>query len=312
MPVPVRMSWLSGQAVLDAAGRVGGVIRNPQLVRQIVRIDGSASPAGRVISSSVRFVATRRPRRSYQGRLPIRSMAWTGPPAGPPAVVLRKARHGLAPAPGIDGSAIVAQILSAPRRPAPSPVSPKREVAAEAVGLLREVLHRLEAGDEEAERRQRRRVRARVEAGVRARVEAASVSTSRPASVSASRLVSAGSASDGSGPASPSPSPSSRASSPGAGVSPPAPPEPPASGPCDALDPQAIEAESARPTSAAASPLRHRALLRSSPAPLILPIESSSPPPARRQSKSPGNTGATGPRPRFSPPVIWPIIMAIA
>ena len=50
----------------------------------------------------------------------MRSIACTGPGA------LRNARQPFAPEPGIDISAMAVQILSAPRRPAPSPVSPKR------------------------------------------------------------------------------------------------------------------------------------------------------------------------------------------
>ena len=83
---------------------------------------GSAS-VGRVAIKLVRFAEKSRPIRSYQGPLPIRSIALT---IGVVAVAgaLRKACQPFAPAPGIDISAIAAQILSAPRSPAPSPVSP--------------------------------------------------------------------------------------------------------------------------------------------------------------------------------------------
>ena len=64
--------------------------------------------------------------RSYQGPAPTRSIALTAPLPAPSVLALRNARHPLAPDPGIDISAMVAQILSAPRRPAPAPVSPKR------------------------------------------------------------------------------------------------------------------------------------------------------------------------------------------
>lgn len=76
-----------------------------------------ASPAGRVPSSPCVFCATSRPKRSYQGPLPTRSIALT-------VVVLRNARHPLAADPGIELSAIVAQILSAPASPV---LSPKRK-----------------------------------------------------------------------------------------------------------------------------------------------------------------------------------------
>jgi hypothetical protein len=52
-------------------------------------------------------------------------MALTAPPPAPPLGALRNARHIFTPEPGIEVSAMVVQILSAPRRPAPSPVSPK-------------------------------------------------------------------------------------------------------------------------------------------------------------------------------------------
>ena len=84
--------------------------------------------------------------RSYQGPAPTRSIAWTVP-----VVALRNARHPLAPEPGIDISAIVVQILSAPRRPAPSPVSPNLRSPPKPFWLPDSRAHRAEAGDEEAE-----------------------------------------------------------------------------------------------------------------------------------------------------------------
>src|SRR6187431_885923 len=65
----------------------------------------------------------RRPLRSYQGPVPTRSMAFTGLPV-PSSEALRNARQPLAPAPFMLASASVVQILSAPRSPAPAPVSP--------------------------------------------------------------------------------------------------------------------------------------------------------------------------------------------
>src|SRR6187402_2722013 len=87
----------------------------------------ASAPIGRsapIKSASV--IATSLPAASYHGPLPTRSLACTGPPLGPPLVVLRKARHCLLPAPRMPSSAIALQILSAPRKPAPSPTSPKR------------------------------------------------------------------------------------------------------------------------------------------------------------------------------------------
>src|SRR5947207_14582382 len=55
----------------------------------------------------------------------MRSIALTWVPL-PPSAAERNARQVLVPAPGLLISAIAAQILSAPRRPAPAPVSPKR------------------------------------------------------------------------------------------------------------------------------------------------------------------------------------------
>src|SRR6478609_509166 len=72
---------------------------------------------------SVTVFPNRRPKRSYQGPAPTRSMAFTGLPV-PSSEALRKARQPLAPAPGMLASASFAQILSAPRSPAPAPVSP--------------------------------------------------------------------------------------------------------------------------------------------------------------------------------------------
>src|SRR6188768_312119 len=81
--------------------------------------------AGRCCAMSVTVFPNKRPRRSYQGPVPTRSMALTGLPV-PSSDALRNARHPFAPAPGILASASVAQILSAPRSPAPAPVSPYR------------------------------------------------------------------------------------------------------------------------------------------------------------------------------------------
>ena len=79
-----------------------------------------------------------------------------GPPSGPPVVVLRNARHCLALAPGIDCSAIVGQSLVGAAQAGTVTGLAKGEVAAEAQRALREALHRLQAGDEEAEPRQLR------------------------------------------------------------------------------------------------------------------------------------------------------------
>src|SRR6478735_5951595 len=72
---------------------------------------------------SVTEFPNKRPKRSYQGPVPTRSMALTGFPV-PSSEALRKARQPLAPAPGMLASASTVQILSAPRSPAPAPVSP--------------------------------------------------------------------------------------------------------------------------------------------------------------------------------------------
>src|SRR4051812_16787523 len=82
------------------------------------------APVGRVVARSTLVMATSRPSRSYQGPAPTRSIALTALPL-PPSMTLKKARHVL-PLLGMLRSARAAQILSAPRRPAPVPVSPKR------------------------------------------------------------------------------------------------------------------------------------------------------------------------------------------
>ena len=85
-------------------------------------IAASASEGRKPIRFAL-FAENSRPMRSYQGPAPIRSIALTAG-AVPMAGALRNACHPFAPDPGIDISAIAVQILSAPRRPAPSPVSP--------------------------------------------------------------------------------------------------------------------------------------------------------------------------------------------
>src|SRR6185369_6822957 len=107
----------------------------PNSLGRSFRMTASA-PIGRsapIKSASV--IATSLPAASYHGPLPTRSLACTGPPLGPPLVVLRNARHCLVPAPGMPSSAIALQILSAPRSPAPSPTSPKRRSPPKPSGL---------------------------------------------------------------------------------------------------------------------------------------------------------------------------------
>src|SRR6478609_2846501 len=88
---------------------------------------------GRVLARSAVVLATTRPKRSYQGPAPTRSMALTCLPS-PPSTALRKARHAL-PFPFMLRSATAAQILSAPRKPAPGPVSLKRRSPPKPLGL---------------------------------------------------------------------------------------------------------------------------------------------------------------------------------
>ena len=84
----------------------------------------SALP-GRSLSRSAFVLATTLPRRSYQGPLPMRSTALTCLPV-PSSEALRKARQILLDEPFMLSSAMAAQSLSAPRSPAPAPISPKR------------------------------------------------------------------------------------------------------------------------------------------------------------------------------------------
>src|SRR6478736_5037327 len=93
----------------------------------------ASAPTGRVFARSAALFATRRPNRSYQGPAPMRSIALTCLPS-PPSTALRNARHTL-PFPGMLRSAMVEQILSAPRNPAPEPVSPKRRSPPNPLGL---------------------------------------------------------------------------------------------------------------------------------------------------------------------------------
>src|SRR6478736_2771974 len=93
----------------------------------------ASAPTGRVFARSAALFATRRPNRSYQGPAPMRSIALTCLPS-PPSTALRNARHAL-PFPGMLRSAMVEQILSAPRNPAPEPVSPKRRSPPNPLGL---------------------------------------------------------------------------------------------------------------------------------------------------------------------------------
>src|SRR6478735_8128602 len=93
----------------------------------------ASAPTGRLFATSAALFATRRPNRSYQGPAPMRSIALTCLPS-PPSTALRNARHAL-PFPGMLRSAMVEQILSAPRNPAPEPVSPKRRSPPNPLGL---------------------------------------------------------------------------------------------------------------------------------------------------------------------------------
>src|SRR6266508_5719385 len=113
VPVPVRMSWLSGQLVVQP-GAPSVWLGIPYSLGRSFLIVASASP-GRSMSNCDRLDATRRPSASYHGPVPTRSRAWTGPLLAPPVVVLRKARHAFEPVPGQARSAAAAQILSAPR-----------------------------------------------------------------------------------------------------------------------------------------------------------------------------------------------------
>src|SRR5262245_20482827 len=111
------MSWLSTLPVPS-----GLWLGTPSSLGKSLEIT-ALPPVGRI---DIRFafdVASSRPVRSYQGPSPIRSIALTGVPS-PPLVTDRNARHCLPPEPGMLRSAIAVQILSAPRRPAPGPVSP--------------------------------------------------------------------------------------------------------------------------------------------------------------------------------------------
>ena len=105
-------------------------------------------PRARLDEVGLGSCATRRPRRSYQGPSPTRSMACTGLPVRAP----RHAEEG-APALGARAGHRASrrsrrQILSAPDEAVGFAVA---QVAAEAVLAARQPLHRREAGDEEAE-----------------------------------------------------------------------------------------------------------------------------------------------------------------
>ena len=97
---------------------------------------GSA-PTGRVATRSVLVLANRRPRRSYQGPGPTRSMACTGLPV-PSLVALRKARQVFCPAPGLaalgDGGA---DLVGAAQAGVGAGLA-IAQVAAEAVGVARQ------------------------------------------------------------------------------------------------------------------------------------------------------------------------------
>src|SRR6187401_248208 len=119
---PVSVSWLSGQALPVQPGAPSLWFGTPFSFGKSFLIAGSASDGRKPIRFAL-LAENRRPIRSYQGPAPIRSIALAAA-ADPIAGALRNACQPLAPDPGIDISAIAVQILSAPRRPAPSPVSP--------------------------------------------------------------------------------------------------------------------------------------------------------------------------------------------
>src|SRR4051812_38078047 len=105
---PVSVWWLSS----SGACGLGRWLPMPNSLGRSSLIAASAS--GRVFNSPAMFIATSRPVRSYQGPVPMRSLAFT-------LVVLKNACHCLAPEPGMEDSAISVQILSAPVRPSAVP-----------------------------------------------------------------------------------------------------------------------------------------------------------------------------------------------
>lgn len=107
-PLAVSMSWLSTAATLGSGRWVGYATSFGKSF-----LIAASAFAGRCWAMSATLFPKRRPKRSYQGPVPTRSMAFTVFPVAS-SDALRKARQPFAPAPGMLASAkVLANLVGA-------------------------------------------------------------------------------------------------------------------------------------------------------------------------------------------------------